>query len=211
MDEQPRTGRDVPALLNTIRACRICRDEPWQPNNRLPHEPRPVLRASDTARVVIIGQAPGRKVHESGVPWDDASGARLRTWLGMPTDQFYDEAQVAIVPMGFCYPGKAKSGDARPRAECAPTWHDLLMSLLPADRLTILIGRYAQQRYLPQAGSSVTQAVGRWAEFLPATIVLPHPSPRNVGWFKANPWFEQETIPAVQARMAQLTDGFTER
>lgn len=197
----------VPGLLRTIRACRICRDTPWPGTNPLPQEPRPIVRASETSRLVIIGQAPGRRVNESGVPWDDPSGVRLRQWLGLTDDEFYDESKVALVPMGFCYPGKASSGDRPPRRECAPTWHKPLLSLLPTERLTVLIGRYAQQQYLPQAGKTVTEAVGGWAQFLPSTIVLPHPSPRNVAWFKKNRWFAEETIPAVQARMAELASS----
>ena len=157
-----------------------------------------------TARVLIIGQAPGRRVHESGVPWDDPSGDRLRTWLGLSDEQFYDPALVAILPMGFCYPGSAKSGDLPPRPECAPLWHERLLDHLPKDRLEVIIGTYAQKRYIANRAKTLTETVANWQEYLPGQVVMPHPSPRNQAWFKKNPWFERDVIPAVQQRIAEV-------
>ncbi len=190
------------SLLNEVRACTVCADS-------LPHGPRPVVQVGGTASVIIIGQAPGRKVHESGVPWDDASGDTLRSWLGLTTEQFYDPELVAVIPMGFCYPGPAKSGDAPPRPECAPLWHDRLFDHLPADRLQLIIGTYAQARYLPERQPTLTETVADWASYLPNRFPLPHPSPRNRRWMAKNPWFEAETVPALRARVGQVlpTDG----
>jgi uracil-DNA glycosylase len=189
---------DPPALetlLSEIRACRLCAAH-------LPLGPRPVLRASATARLLIVGQAPGTKVHASGIPWDDASGRRLRDWLEMTPETFYDERRIAIVPMGFCYPGKAGSGDAPPRPECRATWHPRLIPLLNQVRLTLLIGQYAQAYFLgARRKRSLTDTVAAHAEYLPQYFPLPHPSPRNIGWFKANPWFEREAVPTLRARV----------
>jgi uracil-DNA glycosylase len=185
------------ALLGEIRACRLCETE-------LPLGPRPVLRASTTARLLIVGQAPGARVHASGVPWDDASGRRLRDWLQLDVDTFYDAARVAIVPMGFCYPGRAGSGDAPPRPECRATWHGRLLPMLPSVRLTLLIGQYAQAYVLgPRREATLTDTVRAWRRYAPDVVPLPHPSPRNVGWFKANPWFEGEMLPMLRASTAQ--------
>ncbi|MGH8072930.1 MAG: uracil-DNA glycosylase family protein [Lysobacter sp.] len=185
-------------LLRDIRACRIC-------EAHLPLGPRPVLRAGTEARLMIVGQAPGAKVHASGVPWDDASGRRLREWLGIDADTFYDESQVAIVPMGFCYPGKAGSGDAPPRPECRATWHPRLLPLLPNVELTLLIGQYAQAYFLgTRRKGSLTATMRAWREYLPSQLPLPHPSPRNVAWFKANPWFEGEVLPTLRERVGGL-------
>lgn len=185
-------------LLADIERCRICASS-------LPHEPRPVLRAQAGARLLVVGQAPGRKVHESGVPWDDASGRRLRDWLGIDADTFYDARRVAIVPMGFCYPGKAGSGDAPPRPECRVQWHPQLLPLLPKVELTLLIGQYAQAYFLGGARkASLTDTVRAWREYWPRHLPLPHPSPRNVAWFKANPWFEGEVLPHLRQRVAGL-------
>ena len=162
------------------------------------------MQADEQSRGVIIGQAPGRKVHESGVPWDDPSGRTLRAWLGVTDDEFYDAAKVALIPMGFCYPGKAASGDAPPRPECAPAWHEPLLGHLPADRLTVIIGMYAQARYVDDREPTLTETVARWRDYLPSRIVLPHPSPRNRHWLTKNPWFESETVPAVQARVREV-------
>lgn len=181
------------ALLRTVRACTICAPH-------LPLGPRPVLRASSTARVLIVGQAPGTKVHASGVPWDDRSGDRLRAWLAMERDTFYDESRIAIVPMGFCYPGKAGSGDAPPRRECVPAWHSKLLAMMPAVKLTLLVGQYAQREYL--GTRDLTDAVRRWREHDPRFLPLPHPSPRNVAWFVRNPWFEDELLPVLRERVA---------
>ena len=188
---------DLPRLLGEIRACTVCAPH-------LPAGPRPIVQAGVTARVVIVGQAPGRRVHESGVPWADPSGVRLRDWLGMSEDEFYEPARTALVPMGFCFPGTGSSGDLPPRREFAPLWHDRLLALLPPDRLTVIVGAYAQARYAGDAPGTVTQTVGRWREFLPSRIVMPHPSPRNRGWLTRNPWFEAEAVPAVQARVRQV-------
>lgn len=172
--------------------------------------PRPVLAASASARLLIASQAPGRKVHMSGVPWDDASGARLREWLGIDTATFYDASQVAIVPMGFCYPGKAGSGDAPPRPECRATWHPRLLPLLPDIRLNILIGQYAQAYFLgPGRPGNLTETVRRWRELLPRYLPLPHPSPRNVAWFKANPWFEGEVLPELRQQVRGILSAPT--
>ncbi|MEM9564590.1 MAG: uracil-DNA glycosylase family protein [Actinomycetota bacterium] len=184
-------------LLVEVRACRVC-------ETHLEHGPRPVVQVGAGARLVLIGQAPGRRVHESGVPWDDQSGRTLRVWLGLTDEQFYDPGVVAIVPMGFCYPGKAASGDRPPRPECAPLWHERLLDSLPTDRLEILIGMYAQRRYLVDRADTLTATVADWARYLPERIVLPHPSPRNRHWLTKNPWFESETLPAVRERIAEL-------
>lgn len=191
----------IDALLGEIRACRLCAAH-------LPLGPRPVLRASASARLLIVGQAPGTKVHASGIPWDDASGRRLREWLQMTPETFYDERRIAIVPMGFCYPGKAGSGDAPPRPECRATWHPRLIPLLTQVRLTLLIGQYAQAHFLgPRRKGSLTDTVAAHAEYLPQFFALPHPSPRNIGWFRANPWFEREAVPALRAQVrAALAD-----
>lgn len=185
----------LPALLRDIRACTLCAAH-------LPHGVRPVLQASATSRLLIAGQAPGRKVHESGIPFDDASGERLRDWLGLDRATFYDAARVAIVPMGFCYPGKGKSGDLPPRPECAPAWQAQLLPHLREVRLTLAIGQYAQAWHLPDA-ASLTEAVMAWRERWPHLLALPHPSPRNNLWLKRNPWFERELVPALRERVAQ--------
>lgn len=185
-------------LLSEIRACRLC-------EAHLPLGPRPVLRAGATARLLIVGQAPGTKVHASGVPWDDASGKRLRHWLGMTPDVFYDETRIAIVPMGFCYPGRQGAGDAPPRPECRATWHPRLLPLLPDIGLTLLIGQYAQAYFLgDRRKATLTDTVRAWREYAPDVLPLPHPSPRNIGWFKANPWFEAEVVPALRDRIDEL-------
>jgi uracil-DNA glycosylase len=186
---------DLDALLARIDRCRLCASS-------LPHEPRPVLRAHADARLLVVGQAPGRKVHESGVPWDDASGRRLREWMGIDADTFYDASRVAIVPMGFCYPGKAGSGDAPPRPECRATWHPRLLPLLPNVGLTLLIGQYAQAHFLgSRRKANLTATMRAWRGYLPTHLPLPHPSPRNIAWFKANPWFEGEVLPTLRERV----------
>ena len=187
------------ALLTEIRACRVCAEH-------LPLGPRPVVQAGAGARLRIIGQAPGRRVHESGVPWDDASGQRLRDWLGLTPEQFYDPAKVAILPIGFCYPGKAASGDNPPRPECAPLWHDRLNAELGAVRLTLLIGQYAQARYLgARRKGNLTETVRAWRDYAAAGVFpLPHPSPRNQPWFKQHPWFADDLILALRAAVLAL-------
>lgn len=184
------------ALLADVRACRHCRD--------LPLGPRPVLQAAASARILIAGQAPGRKVHASGQPFTDASGDRLRDWLGIGPDVFYDAQQVAIVPMGFCYPGSGPAGDLPPRPECAPRWREKVLGKLPHLELTLVIGQYALAYHLPQAGATVTEAVQTWREHWPQVVPLPHPSPRNNRWLRSNPWFEAELVPALRARVAAV-------
>ncbi|QHL89461.1 uracil-DNA glycosylase family protein [Nibribacter ruber] len=179
-------------LLTQIRACQLCAAH-------LPHGPRPVLRASTTARLMIVGQAPGTKVHASGIPWDDQSGKRLRQWLGLTPEEFYDEAHIAIVPTGFCFPGTGKSGDLPPRPECFQHWHPQLLPQLPNVELTLLIGAHAQKAFLQhRAKPTLTQTVEAWPEYLPQYMPLAHPSPRNIAWFKRHPWYEQEMIPTLQ-------------
>jgi uracil-DNA glycosylase len=190
---QPR----LTALLNEVRACRHCEAE-------LPFPPRPVLRARLSARLLIVGQAPGTRVHETGIPWNDLSGDRLRQWLAMDREFFYDEDHVAIIPMGFCYPGRGKSGDLPPRLECAQLWRERLLACLPNIELTRLVGQYAQRYHLPQAGNSVTEVVRRWQEQLPAYFPTPHPSPRNQLWLRRNVWFEREAVPALRRRIREL-------
>ena len=184
-------------LLDEVRACTVCVDH-------LDHGVRPIVQMSSTARIVIIGQAPGRRVHESGIPWDDQSGRTLRKWLGVSDDVFYDPATVAIMPMGFCYPGSASSGDKPPRPECAPLWHERLLEQLPGDRLTVLIGMYAQKQYVKERRANLTNTVAAWKSFLPDRLVLPHPSPRNQHWLTKYPWFERDVLPAAQRRIQEL-------
>lgn len=186
-------------LLAEIRACRLCA-------NDLPHGPRPIVQAAPAARLRIIGQAPGRRVHQTGVPWDDASGDRLRTWLGLTPAQFYDPERVAIMPMGFCYPGKAASGDKPPRPECAPRWHERLNGQLHEIGMTVLVGHYAQAHYLGRSRrATLGDTVKAWGEFLPrGWLPLPHPSPRNQPWLTRNSWFEAELVPHVQAVIRSL-------
>ena len=185
-------------LLREIRACRIC-------EAHLPLGPRPVLHAGAEARLLIVGQAPGARVHATGIAWNDASGQRLRDWLQLDAATFYDPARVAIVPMGFCYPGRSGSGDAPPRPECRATWHPRLLPLLPNIRLTLLVGRYAQAYFLgARRKPSLAATVRAWREYAPRLVPLPHPSPRNVAWFKANPWFEDEALPMLREQVRGL-------
>ncbi len=178
-------------LHREISACTICAEH-------LPLGPRPVVQFSPQSRILIIGQAPGTKVHASGVPWDDDSGDRLRDWLGLDKPDFYDPDTVALMPMGFCYPGKASGGDAPPRKECAPQWHGRILDLLPQDRLTLLVGAYAQAAYLPDTKKlSMTERVRRFADFAPA-FPLPHPAWRVRLWSAKNPWFEEEVLPELR-------------
>jgi uracil-DNA glycosylase len=191
---------DDAQLRSEISACTICAPH-------LPLGPRPVTQFSTTARVLIIGQAPGTKVHASGIPWADDSGDRLREWTGLEPGEFYDPAKVALVPMGFCYPGKAAGGDAPPRPECAPQWHDRILALLPSDRITLLVGSYAQQKYLPKdAGKTLVARVRAYERFGPAVFPTPHPSWRSVGWQKRNPWFEAELLPRLRTAIKRHLD-----
>jgi len=187
------------SLLDEIAACTACAAP-------LPLGPRPVVRASDPrARVMIIGQAPGTKVHASGVPWDDASGKRLREWLGVTPEQFYDESRFAIMPMGFCYPGRGKGGDNPPRPECAPLWHDRILATLPDIKLTLLIGTFAQARYLGERRKgTLGETVRAWRDYVASSYLpLVHPSPRNAIWLKKNPWFEADVVPYLKEHVAE--------
>ena len=178
-------------LLSNIRNCSTCKAH-------LPLGPRPVVTAHADAKIVIIGQAPGTKVHASGIPWDDASGKQLRKWLGVTNEQFYDEKLFAIVPMGFCYPGRGKGGDLPPRPECAPQWHGSLFEFMPNVELVLLIGMYAQRYYLKKdAKKTLTETVDNYQQYLPNYFPLPHPSPRNRFWLTRNPWFETEVLPEL--------------
>lgn len=198
-EDPPRAA--LAQMLSQIAACRACA-------GRLPHPPRPVVQAGLGARVLIIGQAPGSKVHASGVAWDDNSGDRLRAWLNLPKDVFYDPERIAMAPMGFCYPGKGASGDLPPRPECAPLWQARFRAALPDIRLTLLVGTYAQARHLPRtAGADMTARVRAFRELLPAQIALPHPSWRVVAWMRRNPWFEAEALPAARAAVAAALAG----
>ncbi|WP_160119600.1 uracil-DNA glycosylase family protein [Rhodovarius lipocyclicus] len=184
-------------LLARVRACRLC-------EAALPLGPRPVVHASGTARVLIIGQAPGTKVHETGIPWNDASGIRLREWLGLDPAAFYDESRIAIMPMGFCYPGRLpQGGDAPPRPECAPTWHAALRTEMPEIRLTLLVGSYAQARYLGRG--AMTEHVRRQPG-APSVWALPHPSWRNTAWMARHPWFAAEVLPPLRAALHGVLD-----
>ncbi len=187
---------DLNDLLTDIRACRVCAAY-------LPHPPRPVLRAGAGARLLIVGQAPGRRVHETGIPWNDPSGDRLRDWLQLDRAAFYDETRIAIAPAGFCFPGSGRGGDLPPRPECAPLWHPRLRLALPDIRLTLLIGSYAQA-YYPSGSrkATLTATVAAWRDYPPDLFPLPHPSPRNRLWLMRNPWFEAEVIPVLRERVA---------
>jgi uracil-DNA glycosylase len=182
-------------LQRNIRACTLCAEH-------LPLGPRPILQISRTARILIAGQAPGSKVHETGIPFTDASGDRLREWLGLDRETFYDASRVAILPMGFCYPGTGKSGDLPPRPECAIAWRDKILRELRAVTLTIVIGQYAMAWHLgPQAKATLTETVQAWREYKPKLWPLPHPSPRNNIWLKKNPWFDREVLPEVRRQV----------
>jgi uracil-DNA glycosylase len=185
-------------LLNNIRACTLCA-------THLPLGPRPVLQVDPQATILIAGQAPGSKVHESGVPFQDASGDRLREWMGVDAATFYNAKQIAILPMGFCYPGTGKSGDLPPRPECAIAWRAQLMALLVNIRLTIVIGKYAQDWHLEASQKpTLTETVRAWREYWPESLPLPHPSPRNNIWLKRNPWFQSDVVPRLRGRVRQL-------
>lgn len=188
-------------LLEEIRACRACEEQ-------LPCGPRPVLRASRTARLLIVGQAPGIRVHRTGIPWNDPSGDRLREWLSLDHETFYDESRVAIIPMGLCYPGTGKGGDLPPRKECAELWFRSLLPHLEEIRLTLLIGQYAQGWYLGQKRErTLAGTVARWQEYLPGFLPLPHPSPRNRRWHQTNDWFERDVLPATKALVQEALSG----
>ena len=188
------------SLLKEVRACTVCAAH-------LPLGPRPVVRAKRSARLMVVGQAPGTRVHETGIPFNDRSGDRLRMWMNLSREAFYDERRIAFVPMGFCYPGTdAAGGDLPPRPECAPLWLPRLLPLLPNIELTLLVGAHAQKYYLGRARKrSVAETVGAWRDYLPAFLPLPHPSWRNTGWLQRNPWFERELVPELRRRVAKTT------
>ena len=192
-------GKTLVAVLGQARACQLCTDH-------LPLGPRPVLRASASARLLIVGQAPGTRVHASGIPFDDPSGDHLRGWLGIDRASFYDQSRIAIMPMGLCYPGRnPKGGDAPPRPECAPVWHARVLAALPGVELTLLVGGYAQRYYLGDAGrAAVGATVANWREHLPTYLPLPHPSWRTRAWVARRPWFERELLPALRHRITAL-------
>jgi uracil-DNA glycosylase len=187
----------LPSLLKEVRACTVCAAY-------LPLGPRPVVQAHASARILIAGQAPGRKVHETGIPFNDVSGNRLRQWLGLSPEVFYDETKLAIVGMGFCFPGTGKSGDLPPRPECAPTWRAPLLAQLKNIRLTLVLGQYAMAYHLPGRGKTLTEVVSGWRRDWPLIVPLPHPSPRNQAWLKRNPWFESEVLPLLRLRVAEV-------
>ena len=187
------------ALLAAVRDCRAC-------EAHLPLDPRPVLRAGETARILIVGQAPGAHVHATGIPWDDPSGERLRAWMGVDKEIFYDESRIAIIPMGYCYPGRGTDGDMPPRRECATLWLDQLLARLPRIELTLLIGQYAQRHFLGRHRKpSLTETTRAWREYAPRFIPLPHPSPRNQPWFQRHPWLERQLVPMLRARIKALS------
>ncbi|MBS1913880.1 MAG: uracil-DNA glycosylase family protein [Bacteroidetes bacterium] len=190
----------LPELLEQVRACRIC-------EGALPLGPRPVLQAGGEARILIASQAPGRRVHHTGIPFDDVSGDRLRAWMGVDREVFYDATRIAILPMGFCFPGTGGSGDLPPRPECAPAWRRALLECMPNIRLTLLLGRYAQAWHLPDAPAKLTDVVAAWRSHWPDVLPLPHPSPRNQFWLKQNPWFAAEVLPRLKERIAEVLGG----
>jgi len=195
---QVEADRGLDSLLAEVRACRAC-------EAHLPLGPRPVLQAGSAARILIVGQAPSARVHASGVPWNDRSGERLRDWMDIDARTFYDESRIAIVPVGYCYPGRAASGDRPPRRECAPLWSDRLLKLMPSIELTLLVGRYAQAHFLGSAGSTtLTATMHDWRTHAPRVIPLPHPSPRNIAWFIANPWFDGDLLPELRRSVREL-------
>ena len=189
-------------LLKEVRACEICAPD-------LPLGPRPTVVAKSSAKIMIIGQAPGTKVHETGIPWNDPSGDRLRNWLSVTREIFYDGSKIAIMPMGFCYPGRLeRGGDNPPRPECAPAWHEKILAGLPDIKLTLLVGMYAQKYYLAEQNKkTLTETVRHWQEFAPAMIPTPHPSWRTTAWLKKNLWFEAELLPVLQQKVRKLLEG----
>ncbi|MCW8886225.1 MAG: uracil-DNA glycosylase family protein [Motiliproteus sp.] len=188
---------DVEKLLKQVRDCRLCEAQ-------LPLGPRPVVQLDPDARILIVGQAPGRKVHETGIPFNDPSGKRLREWLGISSEVFYDPQKIALLPMGFCYPGTGKSGDLPPRPECAKAWREPLLNQIKNLQLTLVIGQYAHAYHFSGPKMSLTERVQHWQDYLPNRIPLPHPSPRNNLWLRRNPWFEAELLPVLKARVTEV-------
>jgi uracil-DNA glycosylase len=195
---QESSPEELAALLARVRACSACA-------SALPLGPRPILQLSTSATILVASQAPGSKVHQTGVPFSDASGDRLREWMGLSSDEFYDEESVAIMPMGFCYPGRLGGGDAPPRAECAHLWRDQLLRLLPAVRLTLLVGSYAQQHVL--GPGALTSRVRDFRDYLPGYFPLPHPSWRSRIWEDKNPWFRDDVVPALRSAIERAGAG----
>ena len=188
-------------LLNKIQRCEVCKEH-------LPLGPRPVIQLNAYSKIVIISQAPGRRVHETGIPWNDASGKKLKSWMNVSDEIFYNPACFSILPMGFCYPGKAISGDLPPRPECAPLWHSQIFKNFKSKPLILLIGQYAQRYYLKKTfKESLTETVRNYKEYLPTYFPLPHPSPRNQNWVKINQWFIEETIPELQKRIKEKLEN----
>ena len=186
------------ALLGAVRACRAC-------EAHLPLGPRPVLQAHEMARILVVGQAPGLRVHETGIPWNDASGGRLRAWMGIDPLTFYDASRIAIVPMGYCYPGRGSGGDLPPRPECARLWLDHVLARLPRIELTLLIGAHAQRHFLgARRQPTLAKTVADWTRYAPRWLPLPHPSPRNQPWLARHPWFERELLPTLRARVVHI-------
>ena len=197
-------SQELERLLKDIRACRLCTD--------LPLGPRPVLHVQASARILIVGQAPGTRVHATGQSWNDPSGDRMRRWMGIDRATFYDESKIALASMAFCYPGKAKRGDLPPRPECAPHWREKLHAHLPNIQLTLLFGQYAQAWYLgKRRGKTLAETVAKWQDYMPEFLPLPHPSPRNIRWFQRHPWVEADIVPALRERVHELLELETPR
>jgi uracil-DNA glycosylase len=189
------------SLLEEVRRCRAC-------EAHLPFGPRPIVQVGARARILIVGQAPGKAVHESGIAWNDASGKTLRRWMGITAETFYDSEQIAIIPMGYCYPGRGNGGDLPPRKECAELWLDKLLGHLPDIRLTLLVGQYAQKHFLgAQRKATLTATVEAWEVYAPGIFPLPHPSPRNTPWLHRHPWLEERLLPELRHRVAQALNG----
>ncbi|MFC1236820.1 uracil-DNA glycosylase family protein [Vibrio sp. F74] len=188
---------NISDLLTEIKACKLCESE-------LELGANPVIQADEDAKILIIGQAPGVKVHRTSIPWNDPSGDRLRGWLNIDKNCFYDPKNIAIMPMGFCYPGKGKNGDLPPRKECAPLWHRSVLSLLPKIELTLLIGQYSQHYYLPDKPKTLTETVHQWHRWSPSVMPLPHPSPRNTLWLRKNPWFEEDIVKHLAEKVEKI-------
>jgi uracil-DNA glycosylase len=195
----PSRAQSLASLLREARACQVCA-------SHLHFPPKPILAAGASARILIVGQAPGRRVYESGIPWNDPSGERLRDWMQVSRETFYDERRIAIIPIAFCYPGTGKGGDLPPCAECAPLWHPRLRAALPNIQLTLLVGTCAQKYYLgARAQKTLTETVRHYRDYLPGLLPLPHPNWHNHGWLKRNPWFSAEVLPLLRERVAELS------